>query len=114
MLRHGLSAEQAHILIVLWVEGPMKIGALQRMLMLSSGTLTGALDRMARAGLVRRVPDPRDRRAMRVEPAPFDARRQRAIERTLEATEARSFSALDARERRQLLRLLQKVGAAAD
>src|SRR5262249_7226068 len=36
---YGLSAEQAHILVVLWFEGPKKVGELQRTLALSSGTL---------------------------------------------------------------------------
>jgi DNA-binding MarR family transcriptional regulator len=106
---HGLSAEQAHILLVLWLEGPMKVGELQRVLALSSGTLTGALDRMDKAGLVRRTPDPDDRRAWRVEPAPFDAKKRRAIEKTLEEMEDDSFSCLSAKERAELLRLLTKV-----
>ena len=106
---HGLSAEQAHILLVLWFEGPMKVGELQRVLALSSGTLTGALDRMDEAGLVRRVADPHDRRTWRVEPAPFDARRRRAIESVLEKTEEQSFSSLTGPERRELLRLLTKI-----
>lgn len=36
-------------------------------LMLSSGAMTARLDRLERAGLVRRKPDPDDRRAVRVE-----------------------------------------------
>jgi len=36
-------------------------------LMLSSGAMTARLDRLERAGLVRRRPDPDDRRALRVE-----------------------------------------------
>jgi DNA-binding MarR family transcriptional regulator len=36
-------------------------------LMLSSGAMTARLDRLERAGLVRRKPDPDDRRAIRVE-----------------------------------------------
>jgi DNA-binding MarR family transcriptional regulator len=106
---HGLSAEQAHILIVLWLEGPMKVGELQRVLALSSGTLTGALDRMDKAGLVRRIPDPEDGRAWRVEPAPFDARKRRAIESSLERIENECFASLSPRERAELLRLLNKV-----
>ena len=106
---HGLSAEQAHILLVLWLEGTMKIGELQRLLALSSGTLTGALDRMERAGLVRRVRDPEDGRAWRVEPAPFDAKKRRAIESDLEGLEDEVFAQLSARERAELLRLLSKI-----
>ena len=105
----GLSAEQAHILLVLWLEGAMRMTELQRFVMLSSGTLTGAIDRMERAGMVRRVADADDGRAWRVEPAAADERR--AIEGTLETIEESSFAALTATERRELRRLLDKVTA---
>lgn len=105
----GLSAEQAHILLVLWLEGAMRMTELQRIVMLSSGTLTGAIDRMERAGMVRRVADADDGRAWRVEPAAAGERR--AIEGTLETVEESSFAALTATERRELRRLLDKVTA---
>ena len=38
---HDVTTEQAHVLSVLWSEGPLTIGALQRLLALSSPTLTG-------------------------------------------------------------------------
>ena len=107
----GLSAEQAHILMVLWLEGSMKVGHLQRLLMLSSATLTGALDRMEKQKLCRRVDDPEDRRAYRVEPVPMDARTRRRIEAALEEVERDAFAALSAKERAELLRLLDKVSS---
>jgi MarR family transcriptional regulator, organic hydroperoxide resistance regulator len=114
LARYELSAEQAHVLLILWLEGPMKVGELQRLLMLSSGTLTGALDRMERAGLVRRVADPDDRRALRIEPVRVDPRRRRSIEATLEETEARCFEVLTRAERKELLRMMRKVTAALE
>jgi len=105
----GLSAEQAHIAMVLWLEGAMRMTDLQRIVMLSSGTLTGAIDRMERAGLVRRVADAGDGRAWRIEPADLDAAGRRRIEDALETIEADCFAALTASERRELLRLLDKV-----
>jgi DNA-binding MarR family transcriptional regulator len=109
LLTYELSSEQAHILLALWILGPMKVGELQRLLALGSGTLTGAIDRMEKAKLVRRAPDPEDGRAWRIEPAPYDAQRRRAIERTLERMEDSCFADLTERERRELLRLLGKV-----
>jgi DNA-binding MarR family transcriptional regulator len=109
---YELTAEQAHILLVLWFEGALKIGELQRVLMLSSGTLTGAVDRMEKAGLARRVADSNDRRAWKVEPLHVDARRRRGIEGALEAIEAECFGVLSNRERKELLRLLTKVSGA--
>jgi DNA-binding MarR family transcriptional regulator len=104
---HGVSTEQAHILSVLWSDGPMTIGRLQRLLALSSPTLTGALDRMEAQELVRRVPSPEDRRASMIEPR-VSARQRSKIEATLDASEARLFGALTAPERKELLRILDK------
>jgi hypothetical protein len=76
---HGVSAEQAHILSVLWATGPITMGQLQRQVALSSGTLTGAIDRMEAQGMVRRAPSPDDHRAFVIEPRsrPGSARRSR-------------------------------------
>lgn len=105
----GMSAEQAHILLVLWFEGPMKIGELQRMLTLSSSTLTGAIDRMEKAGLVRRTPDPEDGRAWRIEPGAIESKTRRQMESVLTEMEEQCFAPLSATEKKQLFQLLEKI-----
>jgi DNA-binding MarR family transcriptional regulator len=105
---HGVSAEQAHILSVLWLIGPMTMGALQRYVALSSGTLTGAIDRMETQKLVRRVPSPDDRRAFVIE-ATTTARARTKIEDTLDETEVEVWGGLTATERKELLRVLDKA-----
>ena len=108
----ALSAEQAHVLLILWADGPMKVGELQRVLALGSGTLTGALDRMDKLGLLRRIPDETDRRAFRVEPAEVGARKRKRMEETVAELEEEAFACLTTKERKELLRLLTKLGAA--
>jgi DNA-binding MarR family transcriptional regulator len=103
----GISAEQAHVLTVLSVAGPMTIGTLQRLLALSSPTLTGAIDRLEAQELVRRVPSPDDRRAFLIEPR-VPAKKKAQIEAVIEAGERTCFAALTATERKELLRLLEK------
>ena len=44
----------------------MTPGALLRATLVTSGTMTNRIDRLAEAGLVRRQPDPRDRRGVLV------------------------------------------------
>jgi len=105
----SMSPEQAHILLVLWLEGPVKVGELQRILGLSSGTLTGAIDRMVEAKLVKRAPDPDDGRAWRIEPAAMPAKKRDEVESLLEGVEEACFSVLSSSERRQLFQLLEKV-----
>ena len=104
---HSLSAEQAHLLSVLWTFGPLTIGALQRELALSSATLTGSIDRLATQELVKRVPSPDDRRATLIE-ARVPPKRREKIEATVERAESRCFSALTPAERRELARLLDR------
>jgi len=105
---HGVSAEQAHILSVLWVTGPITMGQLQRQVALSSGTLTGAIDRMEAQGMVRRAPSPGDHRAIVIEPR-VAAKKRAQIEATLDDTEQQLWSRLSAAERRELLRLMDKA-----
>ena len=106
----GVSAEQAHILLLLDFEGPMTIGQLQKLLSLSSATLTGAIDRLALQELVRRVPSPDDRRAYLLESC-VPAKKLAQIEQIVMSGEAHCFAALTAVEKKELLRLLDKCCA---
>jgi DNA-binding MarR family transcriptional regulator len=104
-----ISSVQAHILATLWIEGPMTIGELQGRLMLGSSTLTGAIDRMEKAALVRRLPVEGDRRAYRVEPVAWPQKKIDGLLQTLADTEDDCFRALSAAERKELSRLLGKA-----
>ena len=108
-----LSGEQAHVLLVLWELGPVTIGVLQRELALSSATLTGALDRMEKAEMVRRVPSPTDGRVSLIE-ARVAGARQKKIAAAVDANEAACFAALSAAERKEMVRLMNKCIAAID
>jgi MarR family transcriptional regulator for hemolysin len=103
-----VSAEQAHILSVLWGTGPITMGQLQRQVALSSGTLTGAIDRMEAQGMVCRAPSPDDHRAIVIEPR-VAAKKRAQIEATLDDTEQQLWSGLSAAERKELLRLMDKA-----
>jgi DNA-binding MarR family transcriptional regulator len=66
---HGLEAWEFDVLSALRRQGPpyqMTPGALIRATLVTSGTMTNRIDRLAEAGLVRRKPDPRDRRGVLV------------------------------------------------
>jgi len=102
-----LSGEQAHVLLVLWELGPVTIGVLQKELALSSATLSGALDRMEKAELVRRVPSATDGRVSLIEATVAGARRKK-IAAAVDASEEMCFAALTAAERKELLALMNK------
>ena len=104
-----VSSVQAHILATLWLGGPLTVGELQARLMLGSSTLTGAIDRMERAGLVRRAPVTGDRRAFLLTPVAWPEKKREGLLDTLAATEDDVFAALTATERKELARLLAKA-----
>ena len=66
---HGLEPWEFDVLSALRRAGPpfqLTPGALLRATLVTSGTMTNRIDRLAEAGLVRREPDPRDRRGVLV------------------------------------------------
>ncbi len=109
MRPHGISQTHASILLTLWLEGPMTMGELQAVLEIQSSTLTGLIDRMEKAALVRRVPVVGDRRSYRIEPAAWGKARREAVIDTLMEAEAALFENLTRAEHRTLLTLLRKV-----
>ncbi|MFB4316108.1 MarR family winged helix-turn-helix transcriptional regulator [Actinomadura sp. 21ATH] len=62
---HGVTAQQGQLLCVLMAR-PYGMSELGAVLRLAKSSLTGLVDRTERNGLVRREPDPRDTRAVRV------------------------------------------------
>lgn len=62
---HGLTPQQGQLLCVLMAQ-PYGMSELGAILGLAKSSLTGLVDRSERNGLVRRVPDPYDTRAVRV------------------------------------------------
>ncbi|MGN9784486.1 MarR family winged helix-turn-helix transcriptional regulator [Nonomuraea sp. ZG12] len=68
--RLGLSAVDHKALGVISRTGPLPAGALAARLGMNASAVTALVDRLERAGHVRRVPDPGDRRRVLVEAAP--------------------------------------------
>ena len=70
LAEHGLSLGEWKLLgafVLGKVESPSSPGALAKELELSSGAMTNRLDRLEEAGLIRRLPDPHDRRGVGIE-----------------------------------------------
>jgi DNA-binding MarR family transcriptional regulator len=66
----GINRTDARALDLAMLRGRVAAGEIARGAGLTSGGATAALDRLERAGLVRRVPDPDDRRRVLIEPTP--------------------------------------------
>jgi DNA-binding MarR family transcriptional regulator len=108
----GLNWGEWKVLGALWrLGGPHRLspGELARVEELSTGAMTNRLDRLEEAGHVRRLPDPEDRRAVRVE---LTDKGRDVWEKAVAAQakkEAVIASALSDREKQQLTNLLRKL-----
>lgn len=76
--REGLGPSDGQFLTLLQVHGPMTAGELSARTGLTTGSTTGVIDRLERAGLAHRVRDRQDRRRVIVTPDE-DAIRQRVM-----------------------------------
>jgi DNA-binding MarR family transcriptional regulator len=106
----GLGYGEWHVLGRLHNQGPrLSPGALAKGLELSSGAMTNRLDGLEKAGLVRRQPDPDDRRALLVELTDEGRRLYRESVAAQAAKESIVAEALSTDEQRQLNVLLRRV-----
>lgn len=84
-------------------------GQLAADMRLSSGAMTNRLDRLEEAGLIRRLPDPNDRRGTIVEPTEAGTAAWERTVGTQARREAMFASVLDEPEREELHRLLRRL-----
>jgi DNA-binding MarR family transcriptional regulator len=68
--RLGVNRTDLHCLNTIENAGGLTAGELARETGLTTGAVTGVIDRLERAGYARRVPDPEDRRRVKVEVTP--------------------------------------------
>ncbi len=86
-------------------------GALLRQTMVTSGTMTNRVDRLAERGLVERLPDPSDRRGVLVRLTTAGKRAVDGAFETLLASERELLSHLSAGDRKRLAGLLRDLMA---
>jgi DNA-binding MarR family transcriptional regulator len=108
---HGLTSGEYHALgkLVLTSDGRRSAGDLAANLELSSAAMTNRLDRLEKAGLVRRVRDEIERRSVQIE---LTAEGRALYERAVDAQAAKEAivaEALDAQQQDQLNDLLRRL-----
>lgn len=109
----GLGRSDFGVLEALLHKGPLTVNVIARKVLLTSGSMTAAVDRLEAKGLVERTPDPADARARQIRLTVAGRRLiEPAFARHAEDLE-KVFGQLGARDRESLLRLLRKVGRAA-
>src|SRR3954469_19383245 len=106
----GLAEGEWKVLTTLRLSGSphrKSVGQLAKRAELSSGAMTNRLDRLEKAGLVRRVPDPEDRRGVLVELTDTGHRAWEDGLRAQAGNESLITAALTEDEKRQLNALLR-------
>jgi DNA-binding MarR family transcriptional regulator len=112
LAEHGLTLPDWQVLTTLRLAGPehrSAPGALAADLELSSGAMTSRLDRLEEAGLLRRLPDPTDRRGVVVELTEAGKKAWDEAAAIQGRREAFFASALSKTEQQELNGLLRKL-----
>jgi DNA-binding MarR family transcriptional regulator len=105
----GLTSGEWKVLGALHRGGSKSPGRLAEMFELSSGAMTNRLDRLEEQKLIKRLPDPDDRRGVRLELTSAGRQRYKETVHSQAAKEAFVAGALTPREQQQLNALLRKV-----
>jgi DNA-binding MarR family transcriptional regulator len=110
----GVSRTDLHCLNAIENSGGLTAGQLAAAVGLTTGAVTGVIDRLERAGLARRVPDPADRRRVKLEVTPEFYRRADKIWGPLkadwESTLTGRFTAAELERIIEFLRTTNEVG----
>ena len=110
----GLTASDFGILEALLHKGPLPINTIGKKVLLTSGSMTAAANRLVDKGLVQRVKDPSDGRCFHLHLTPAGTR----LIKTSYARHAQNLdriaSVLTPDERGELVRLLKKIGLHAE
>jgi len=110
----GLCASDFGVLEALLHKGPLPVNVLGKKLLLTSGSMTAAVDRLVTRGLVARADDPNDRR---VRVVALTAKGRKLITSAFARHESdldEVVSVLTRDERATLVSLLRKLGTRAD
>ncbi len=104
-----LTRVQIHILLSLGQDGGATMGELARRVAVTEKTITGIVDRLERDALVARERAAADRRVVTVRLAPRGAALARRIDAEIQAKIVGLLGLLDAHDRKELVRILEKV-----
>ncbi|ANZ34912.1 hypothetical protein BBK82_01285 [Lentzea guizhouensis] len=112
--RLGMNWTDLQALFVLANDGPASPGELAKRVNLTSGSASRMIERLVRAGYVRRVPDPHDRRKVVIEPDEDAVRRVGGMYDALNERHAADLGSFDETELAAVLRFLKAAAVRTD
>ena len=107
---YTLTVSQFGVLEALYHLGPLSQRSLARKILKSTGNMSHVLDNMEKRGLVRRRPDPKDRRAVEVHLTRKGTQLIRKVFPRHAEVVGREMSILNISEQHELGRLCRKLG----
>ncbi len=110
---HGLNPTEFGILEVLYHKGPLPLQQIGEKVLISSGNITYAVDKLEQKQLLVRKPSPHDRRVIFAELTPQGHELLAAIFPQHAEAIRRAVSGLSSEEQLQAIQLLKKLGYAA-
>jgi DNA-binding MarR family transcriptional regulator len=105
-----LSGPRVGVLFIVHEAGSIRMGDLATKLSLAPRTVTDLVDGLERDGFLKRVPDPSDRRAMRLELTQSTKNNFGKIQALRKAFVNEVFSVLTPEEQKQFVKILKKIG----
>ena len=110
----GLHVTDFMILEALLHKGPLPINTIGKKILLTSGSMTAAVNRLVEKGLVERVPDPLDGRRSLLNLRAPGLKLIRSAYKSHREYLVKTFDCLEDEERDEFIRLLKKVGYHAE
>lgn len=93
----------------MWNENNLKANELGRRAGLEPSTMTGLLDRMENAGLLKRAPDPLDRRASKIGLTKLGIKAEKISETVVEILFDRAFANIQEKDIKTAKNVLRKI-----
>lgn len=106
----GLCWSDFGVMEALLHKGPLAVKALGEKVLLTSGSMTAAVDRLERRGWVEREDDPKDRRVRMVRLTPEGRKTIESLFADHERDMERAVEGLSEEERSELANLLRRLG----
>lgn len=107
---HGVTPGQYAVLRCLWDENGITARRLAERLYLDGSTITGLLDRMEQRGLIVKLVDPKDRRALQVILTDTGRELQEPLSQAIINANKKALLSIDEKQAELLKQLLQNVG----
>ena len=106
---NGITSSQYTVLEILWKHNGLSLTDLGKLLYFDNPTITGIINRMARAKLVRRMRDRNDRRVIKVHLTPKGWELQSILPKLAEAVNKRAVDNFEKSEREAILNLTRRI-----